>query len=106
MGDIRKVSETRSKDDGDWDEWPYPTVTIESEVTGELRSKVIAAAGGEPVPGRVIITETEVSGGYSEFTQETEYGIEVRIDGASVWKDEYNMDSETAMSAFMRWAKV
>jgi hypothetical protein len=106
MGDIKKISETCEKDGGDWEEWPYLTVTIKSEVTGELRGKIIAKAGGEPTPGRVTLIETKVSAGYSEYTQEDECSIEVRIDGASVWKDEQNFSSDRGMAAFLRWVEA
>ena len=102
MSDITKVRETRTKDDGDWDEWPYPTVEIESVVSGELRSRILSVLGIEDDGQKIMLVETNVSGGWSEFTQETECGIEVRIDAETAWKDEYNYSSESAMAAFLR----
>jgi hypothetical protein len=68
VSDITKVSELRSKDEGNWDDWPYPTITITSRITGDLRSRILARL--RLPDGEVILEESEVSGGYSEFTQE------------------------------------
>lgn len=87
---------------GDPDEWPYPTITIESEVTGELRDKILAKTGRD---GTVTLLETEVSGGWSEYTPETDYNIEVLVDGSSVWQDTYNGSPGTAMGAFLKWVE-
>ncbi len=98
---LRKIRETHSKDDGGaWDEWPYPTITIESEVSGALRTAVLSAFGraGE----KVILIESEVSAGWSEFTQETEYGIAVQVDGETVWQQDYATSAESAMASFLR----
>lgn len=93
MNDIIMISQEVAE--GDPDEWPYPTITVESEIMGDLREKIFAKTG---LRGRVTLIESEVSGGYSEYTQETDYGIEVFIDGVHVWSDDYN-----GQSAFLRW---
>lgn len=102
MSDIRKVRETYSKENpGDWEDWPYPTVTIESEVSGELRAGILAKLGRSK--GDVCLVESEVSGGWSEWTQETDYEISVEIDGEKVWGDEYSPSKESALAAFLEW---
>lgn len=59
-------------------EWPYPTRYIKSLITGDLADAVRARLGlEEHVP--VLITETAVSGGYSEYTQETDYTHVVEV---------------------------
>lgn len=105
MKDISKISEVRSVEDGEpWDEWPYPTITITSLISGELRSRVLMKIGADD--GRITIVETEVSGGYSEYTQETDYGIELFHNDNSVWKAEYTSGGDTAMAAFLRWVEA
>ena len=102
MSDIRKVRETLTKDEGDWEEWPYPTVTIESVVSGELRSRIFAVLGRADDGAEVRLVETKVSAGYSEYTQEDECEIEVKIGTETAWKDDYNYSSESAIASFMR----
>lgn len=100
MSDIRKVREVREKDDGDWEDWPYPILTIESVVSGGLRAIILARLNA-PDTAEVRLIETCVSGGYSEFTQEDDYGIEVLADGASAWKHEYGTSAESSMARFL-----
>jgi hypothetical protein len=98
MGDIRKVSETREKD-GDWDAWPYPTVTIESVVSGGLRSRILAKLGRPADSPEVRLVEMRVSGGFSEYTQEDECAIEIRIGEQKAW--EHESTGEWAMAEFL-----
>lgn len=105
MSDITKISELRTKDGGDWDKWPYPTVTITSAITGELRKRILAKLEIADNPGtEVTIEESEVSGGYSEYTQENDCSIRVMVDGTEHWQrgDMYGTDG--AMAAFMKWS--
>lgn len=54
------------------DDWPYPTTHVKYIITGELADRVRAKLGMDPeVP--VLMTEDQESGGYSEYTQETDY---------------------------------
>lgn len=54
------------------DEWPYPTRYVKSLIEGELADRIRERLGLEDdVP--VYITETVISGGWSEYTQETDY---------------------------------
>lgn len=53
-------------------DWPYPTRYIKSIITGDLADRVRTRLDLPPeVP--VLMTETQESGGYSEYTQETDY---------------------------------
>lgn len=102
MSDIEKIRETREKEGyGDWDEWPYPTVTVESRVTGDLRARILQVLEHADDQAEVRLIETYVSGGYSEYTQEDECEIEVKIGDSSAWKDEYNYSTESAMAKFL-----
>lgn len=103
MSDIRKVSETRVKeDDGEWDDWPYPTVTIESVVSGNLRSRILNELERHDDGCEIRLIENQVSGGYSEYTQEDDCSIEIRIGQETVWENKFNFSSESAMAAFLR----
>ena len=100
MSDIRKVRATQEKD-GDWEEWPYPTETIESVISGDLRARILRILERTDDGAEVRLIETNVSGGYSEYTQESECDIEVRIGGDVAWKDEYSFSTESAMTKFL-----
>jgi hypothetical protein len=53
-------------------DWPYPTQYTKSLITGDLADRVRTRLGLTPeVP--VLLTEERISGGYSEYTQETDY---------------------------------
>lgn len=110
MSDITKVREWRDTDEtepeGGW-EWPAPPVCIESVVTGELRQRILARAG--QAHGRVRIVESEVDGGYSEYTVETYYGrLAVWLDQVGeepmmIWGVDAEWAAENAMAAFLKW---
>lgn len=100
MRDIRKVRATQEKD-GDWEEWPYPTETIESVVSGDLRARILRILERADDGTEVRLIETNVSGGYSEYTRETECDIEVRIGGDVAWKYEDSLSNESAMTKFL-----
>lgn len=102
MGDITKIAEHYTKEEGVWGDWPYPTVTIISKVTGELRDKILALTGGE---GDVYLEESEISVGYSEYTQDTEYTIRVVVNASEVWKHDCEVSKESAMASFLRWVQ-
>lgn len=102
MSDIRKVRETRSKDDGDWEEWPYPDFEVESVVSGELRRRILASLEREEDGCEVRLIESEISGGWSEFTQEDDHSIELRIGEAVVWESKDEASQESAMASFLR----
>ena len=110
MGDITKVREWIDSDEpepeGGYD-WPHPPICIESAVTGELRGRILDKLGRLGEGLRVRIIELEVEGGWSEFTIETDYYIEVWIDSdgrepEKVWERDTWSASDT-MAAFLKW---
>ena len=60
-------------DEGEW-EWPYPNQYKKSLIEGTLADLIRAKFG---VDAPVYITETEISGGWSEYTQETDFEFTV-----------------------------
>lgn len=58
------------------DDWPYPTEHIKSLISGELADRIKERLG-VPSDTPVIMTEHRISGGYSEYTQETDYQHEI-----------------------------
>jgi hypothetical protein len=54
------------------DDWPYPTTHVKYLISGELADRVRAKLG-QPAETPVVMTEDQESGGYSEYTQETDY---------------------------------
>jgi len=59
-------------------EWPFPTRYLESQAQGELAERIRRALGvvGD-VP--VFVTEQIVSGGWSEYTQEDDHSLTIRV---------------------------
>ena len=57
-------------------EWPYPTEHVKYLISGELADRVRQRLG-VPQDTPVIMTEHQHSGGYSEYTQETDYEHEI-----------------------------
>lgn len=84
----------------DADEWPYPNEYTESLITGELADRVRARLQA-PADARVIIKETCISGGYSEWTQENDYDFELRVNGDRV-ELESGWDGNT-LTPLLRW---
>lgn len=68
---------------GDPDEWPYPDVYRKYLIVGDLADKVLARVG--KADGIVSFTQLEVSGGYSEYTQETDYTFTVHVNDELVY---------------------
>ena len=79
------LDEWEDEDENDG-EWPYPTQYKKSRVEGELAEQVRAKLGVAD-DAEVIITEEIISGGWSEYTQENEYNLEVEAGGASRYLD-------------------
>lgn len=61
--------------------WPAPTKVIESVVEGALRADVLARLA-MPADSAVVVrtVERETEGGYSEWTVEFDYELEVWLD--------------------------
>lgn len=83
--------------EGDPDTWPYPDEMKESLVTGELANRVRVALGVS-ADEDVFLTETKVSSGYSEYTQENFTYIKVVAGGQSqTFDDSYANNFATMM---------
>jgi hypothetical protein len=54
------------------DEWPYPTRHSKSIITGDLADRVRTRLN-LPAEVPVFLDEERISGGWSEYTQETDY---------------------------------
>lgn len=92
-----KPEEGRSADD-----WPYPDVHVEYRIDGHLADLIRARTKEE---GVVLFEEIEASGGWSEYTQETDYWVTVRVgkferefDGAAT-----DNHYRSALPAIQRW---
>jgi hypothetical protein len=107
MNDIIKIRELHVKTSNNfvgWTEWPYPTVITTSLITGDLKEKILKKIG--PSDGTItdmFLVETYNSCGYSEYTQEDEYNIDVEYQNKVIIHINYEYTSEGVMAQFMRW---
>jgi len=112
MSDIIKLREYVDSDDPEpkdgW-EWPHPPICIESRIEGDLRARILANLG-RPADDvcEVRIIESEIEGGWSEFTVEVDYDIEVWIhegrQAQRVWETA-GWDKDWTMAEFLRWTE-
>lgn len=65
------------------DDWPYPTEHAQFLITGDLAERIKVALG-EPPEAAVFLTEDRISGGYSEYTQDTDIEFEIQCGGRTV----------------------
>jgi hypothetical protein len=70
------------QEEGDTDEWPYPTIHKTYLIEGDLADAVRKRSG---LTGDVTSVEEVISGGYSEWTQENDYPFELQVDGTTVF---------------------
>ena len=104
MSDITRIKVTQFKEDGDWDEWPYPTIETTSRITGKLKNKILKRIGREPSDTtEIIIVESNISSGWSEFTQDNDYAIEVFVGTECIRICDYETSVESAMGQFFAW---
>lgn len=94
-------------DDGYFD-WPAPPEYTEYRVEGKMRADVLAKIGRAPDdPCTVRLIEGVIEGGYSEYTVEHDYPIEVWVDddeGQSQRVFEHTACwSDDALAAFLKW---
>lgn len=85
---------TEDRTDPPADEWPYPDEYVTYLITGQLAEDVRKAFGNE-TEAAVVIDETCISGGYSEYTQENEYEFTVRCGN--------NSQHFNSLGVFMKW---
>lgn len=101
MSDIIKMRQWSDEPEDDY--WPPPPNYVESVVSGQLRTRILELAGLADVGQLVTLIEIEIEGGYSEYTIEMDYGIDVLVDGQKVWSDDTHFSDEQAMAAFLQW---
>lgn len=66
------------------DDWPYPTSYVESAPPESLRQAIYDRTGEQG--GEVYLREIEVSSGYSDYTQENEFYVEVLVNDEVAYK--------------------
>lgn len=92
---------------GDW-HWPDPPSFIESVAGGNLRADILRRLGRSDDEGlRVHLIESEITGGYSEYTVEMDYGVEVWLhegrQSQRVFESDMHYVEENAFAALMKW---
>ena len=111
MSDIIKIREwldTEETEPEDGWEWPHPPICVESRIEGDLRAAILAKIG-RPADdtAEVRIVESEIEGGWSEFTVEVDHDIEVWLhEGRQAQKvfDATDWTADASMAAFLKWA--
>jgi hypothetical protein len=100
FNDITKIKEVQEKD-GDWEEWPYPSRTITSRISGDLKAAILKSHSLTDAGNDVTLEEEYESGGYSEYTQEEDFTLRLYVNGSEIWSHEYASSSDSAMRAFL-----
>lgn len=96
-------------DHPDWGwAWPAPPEFREYRVEGQMRSDVLVRVDRpSDDPCEVRLVQGWIEGGYSEFTVEHEYPIEVWIhegrQSQKVWSHDWEMSETGALAAFLAW---
>ena len=89
-------------DDGYYD-WPAPPAYTKYAVTGNMRADVLRKLGRLPDdPCEITLVEGTIEGGYSEYTVEHDYTIEVVVDGELVFEAETYWHG-SALPKFLEW---
>lgn len=88
--------------------WPGPDQCIESRISGALRQQILRNLGRAPDDTCDIrLVERTIEGGYSEFTVEHDYEIEVWVQegrqAQRVWSND-SIFNRSTMAAFLDWA--
>lgn len=95
--------------EGGW-EWPSPPAYTEWRVEGQMRADVLARIGrSADDPCVVRLVEGVTEGGYSEYTVEHDYPIEVWVDDDGQSQRVYETetwDSDTSLSDFTNWLSL
>lgn len=113
MSDITKIREWIDTDEQEpehgW-EWPHPPICVESRVTGDLRDRILRKIGRDTDDAvEVRIIELEIEGGYSEYTVEHDFDIEVWLhegrQSQKVW-DSTAWSYDRAMADFIKWTEA
>ena len=104
------VESDEPEPEGGYD-WPHPPIYVESAISGELRDRILAKLGRSGDDIQLRLVESEIEGGWSEFTVKTDYEIEVWLDRPGseperVWHRDMDGNAEAAMSAFLKWSET
>lgn len=104
--EIRTYYDTDEVEPEDGWDWPAPPEVTEYRVESQMRADVLAKVGrpaDDPAGVRLIHTCTE--GGYSEYTVEHDYWIEVWVDdeGQSQRVFERDVWDGNTLPAFLAW---
>lgn len=94
------VEVSREQDPGE-DEWPYPDVNVVHALPESLVDAVRTRLGKPSAD--VELRERQISGGYSEYTQETDYEHELVVDGAVVFEHSGGYCSTNGLVALLGW---
>lgn len=105
---IREWVDTDEPEPEDGWEWPAPSEWAEYRVEGQMRADVLARLGRPADDScQVRLISGWVEGGYSEFTVEHDYPIEVWVDddrqSQKVYSDDDAWDEGRALAGFLRW---
>jgi hypothetical protein len=86
------------------DEWPYPTTYTKSLITGQLAQDIrVKLMKPDEMP--VFIIEEQISGGYSEYTQETDYSHVLEVNGERInLGDSYDYDN--GLNSLLKWLEA
>ena len=94
---------------GGW-EWPSPPEYVESRVEGSLRADILAKLGRPADDScEVRIVEGVIEGGYSEYTVEHDYDIEVWIHEGSQSQRVFetsSWESDSSLASFLKWVSA
>lgn len=89
------------------DNWPPPPEYVEHRVEGQMRLDALARLGrSADDPCDVRLIEGRIEGGYSEWTAEIDYDIEVWIhEGRQSQRvyDSSDYDQDRALAGFLTW---
>lgn len=88
--------------------WPAPPQYAEYRVEGQMRLDVLARIDRPATdPCDVRLIQGVIEGGYSEYTVEHDYPIEVWVhedrQAQKVWSSDYEWTEEAALAAFLKW---
>lgn len=79
--------------------WPYPDRYITSAIEGTLARQIRRRFGLAP-DGGVIMVERQISGGYSEYTQEMSYKFSVSVGNHY---QSFDSDTRNAVALLLEW---
>lgn len=102
------LTKIREWTDGeDTGEWPAPAEYTEYRVEGQMRLDVLKRVGRDnDDPATVRLIEGVIEGGYSEYTVEHDYPIEVWIDDRGQSQRVFDRETwsrDDSLAAFLRW---